>query len=83
MVRVFCDLCRNVISEAKGGGRAGMGMVEFHGGTTFEMSVETPGERVVIFSLCGSCATRLASALKRGVLEPSDLPDLPEETGNG
>ena len=84
MKRVICDLCKNIISESTGGGKNGMGHIEFRGDASYEVTVETPGEdRYNAFTFCGKCAERLASAMKRGVLEPDDLPELPEENGNG
>lgn len=83
MRRAVCDLCKNIISESKGGGRNYPGSAEFSGGTTFALVIEDPRNKVMEFDLCERCASRLASALKRGVLDRADLPELPEEENHG
>ena len=83
MKRAVCDLCKNIISETKFGGRNCSDLAEFSGGITFTLAIETPRNKVMEFDLCERCASRLASALKRGVLEPYDLPDLPEGENHG
>lgn len=47
------------------------------------MVIEDPRNKVMEFDLCERCASRLASALKRGVLDRADLPELPEEENHG
>ena len=81
--RAVCDLCKNIISETKFGGRNYPGSAEFSGDTTFALVIEAPRNKVMEFDLCERCASRLASALKRGVLDRADLPELPEEENHG
>lgn len=83
MKRAVCDLCKNIISETKFGCRNYPGSAEFSGGTTFALVIEDPRKKVMEFDLCKRCASRLASALERGVLEPDDLPELPEDENHG
>lgn len=77
MKRVICDLCKNIISEEKfAGGPLSSG--EFTGERSCFITVDNGGFGSVRFDVCKQCAIRLASALRRGVLEPDDLPELPE-----
>ena len=86
MKRAVCDLCKNIISETKFGGRNCSDLADlakFSGGITYALAIQTPRNKVMEFDLCERCASRLASALERGVLEPDDLPELPEEENHG
>ena len=78
MRRMVCDLCKNIISEVKPGERGTEGS-RFSGDITYSLTVMVPGFLPCEFDLCTECSRRLAYSLERGILERSDLSEIPEE----
>lgn len=83
MRRLICNICKNVISESKFDGRGGYEQKATTGARRYSLVIELFAYGTMTFDLCETCARRLVSGLERGVLEPDDLPELPEEENHG
>ena len=83
MRRVICNICKNVVAESKFDASGGFEKNASTGGRSYSLVIELFAYGTMTFDLCETCARRLVSGLERGVLEPDDLPELPEEESHG